>query len=143
MEGIMKMRFMPLLALFTLGACDLLGSDDSVQFQLLVRQTSAPDPEEVVFTSRTEHGRIVASGGITISCEEYGLNANVVRASRTQMNLFVVEQQQLTGCTRTDRFYAYDAFIGPIEPATYLFSIIHRKVETGDVTVYSEHLTVR
>jgi hypothetical protein len=143
MEGIMKMRFVPLLALFTLAACDLLGSGDDVQFQLLVREAADPGPDGVVFSSRTEHGRIVASGGITIACEEYGLNANVVKVSRTQLNLIVFEQQRFTGCTRTDRSYAYDAFIGPIEPATYLLNITHRHVGTGDVSVYSEHLTVR
>jgi hypothetical protein len=143
MEGIMNVRFLPLLALLSLGACDLLGSDDSVQFQLLVQEAPHPGPDGVVFTSRTEHGRIVASGGIVIACDEYGLNANVVKARRTQLTLIVVEQQQVTGCTKTDRFYSYDAFIGPIEPATYLLNIIHRHVGTGDVTVHTEHLTVR
>lgn len=133
-------RLLPLLAALSLSACDLLGNSDKLDFQLIMREVEAHDPDGPTIRARVEHGRIIVTGGITTHCVDNEPTGNVVMPNRSRIDVIVTEQQFEPTCEPQDRFFEYDVVIAAVDARRYLISVIHRPIGAQQVTVYSEHI---
>jgi hypothetical protein len=139
----MTTRLLPLLAVLVFGACDILGGNDQIEFQMFIQEVLEPPEDGPPPTTATvESGRIVVRGYITTDCLQNAPAGNVVQISRNQVHVVLTEERLDTGCTPAERLFLYNAFIGPLELRTYLVNVIHHELGASPETVFSQQVTV-
>lgn len=125
-----------------LGACDIFGNSEPLDFQLFVREISELRDEEPFLTARTEFNRIVVQGEIVLNCLGNAPSGNVVQVSRTQFRVTMTEQSGEPSCSAGERLFEFDAFIGPLVAGSYRVDLIYQRIGAAPETVLSQQFTL-
>jgi hypothetical protein len=139
----MKNPLMLLVLALTLGACDILGSRNELQFTLSIREIDEIDFDNPKRAARTELARIVVEGELWTNCRENVPAGDVVLAGRNQIRVVITERKAEPGCTPTVSLYDFVAVIGPLEAGLYQVSIIYQDLGVPARTVLEQSLDVR